>query len=151
MSNRTLASNSRNWGMAFSCIAAAGFFITISAIWMEPAAKTYVLQPNGNRFVPEPPDKTWEEIYVEWAPHFGPELIILGFAGYFVELGLEKERQRLEKEKQRNVLRRELVEYLGQLLRYADDNNGFFAGDLIMTLENETDTLRHIWMTRPKG
>ena len=129
----------------------AGLAVTVSAIYFEPLAKGYVLEHNGSLHCPElqekstceifrpepPPEKSALEIFAEWAPHFGPELIILGFASIFLELGLEKAKQKQEEDMERR-------QFLELLLRHVEDSNAFFTGDSCMTLETVRDRLLEI-------
>jgi hypothetical protein len=136
----------QGWTLEFLAIAAVGALITVWAFRNEPRSNTFVLEQNGTRLVPEPPEKSFEDKLVDWAHHFGPELLILAFGAgvidYRVERDRERERERREKELRRTTARLRFVESLRVLLRYIEDNNAFLTGDSIMTLDNEADILR---------
>ena len=135
----------QSWGLWLPiAVAVLGIAITVSAILKEPPAPVYMLDEAGKVFTPEPAEKAWSSTYVEWAHHFGPELIVLFLAAVFVEAHIARRERR-------NLLRQRLLEGLRHIVRFFEDHNGFFTGDSIMTLQNEREQLTHIWEHQAKG
>ena len=109
---------------------AAGIYVTSWAILPQLAAKTS--------------EEGTASILEEWARHFGPELIVLGFAALVVERAIQRRERR-------NTIRQRLIDDLSRQFAYADEHRLFFTGDDIWYWERENNTLRHVWLKREHG
>lgn len=107
----------------------AGATITVLGYLVKaphPHAKEWLEHVGGAKLV---------EVIDEWAPHFGPELMVLAFAAIFVE-GALHQRERLR------AVRFRTVQSLMYLMNYALQRHLYFDGGSSYLLGMEKDAIK---------
>lgn len=112
-----------HWGLVAAV--AAGAVVTAFGLFLDGGHQA----PQGGHEAPE-----WLILFKEWAPHFGPELMVLAFAATFVEGALRKGEQR------RGVRFRTVRSLMG-LVEYSLNHHLFFEGGSSAFLEMERDAI----------